>query len=425
MAEADSNLSKPMSRHAAGSDLNISRITSENEFLALRREWNELLSVSCSDRVCLTWEWLWTWWAVFGRGRELALLSVRNREGGIDAIAPFSIRATADGMAPLVRKLEMLGSGEPPNDAIWSEYLDLIVRRGREKQSVAAIAEHLTLCPDWDEIHFSNTLDGSLASMLGGVLSAGGFRLSKISKAPSLTLNLPREPEDVVRLLHPPTKRKLHAYLRKGEAAGGFNLEVCQSETELVEWFDQLISLHRQRWAACGQAGVFASENFRTFHQTIAPLFFSQGKLALFRLSFKDRVVAIMYGFRHGRTLSAYQCGFDLQAAPKMSLGLIMYAFCLQEAVRSGMAEWDFLRGEESYKTLWPVVRRPYADIRVWRTGARATAARYAFLAPHHARALIRKCLLFLRMRRRQPPPQLPGTSVNTRDYWNEREDAS
>jgi CelD/BcsL family acetyltransferase involved in cellulose biosynthesis len=235
---------------------------------------------------------------------------------------------------------------------------------------------------------------------LGDSLGGMGFPRIRRSRTPSLFVALPTEADGVPKLLRPGSRRKLRCYLKNAAQAGGFEIERCQSKAELQDWFAQLIALHQRRWTARGERGVFASSRFLEFHRRIAPLLFEEGKLALYAISQRGCKIAIIYGFRHGKTISAYQSGFDVRFNAKISLGLVVYALCLEEAVRSGAAEWDFLRGEEPYKKLWPVDMRRYADIHIWKRRAKPTMARYAFLARGRIHSLLRKCLDLCSVRR-------------------------
>ena len=99
-------------------------------FSALRGEWDSLLRDSASVSLFLTWEWLHSWWTHLGGSSQLRMLAVRAGKELI-AIAPFQM--TSNGVAHL-SCLEMLGTGEAGSD-----YLDLIIRRGWERESLGAI----------------------------------------------------------------------------------------------------------------------------------------------------------------------------------------------------------------------------------------------------------------------------------------------
>ena len=102
---------------------------------ALRPQWNELLRASAADGPFLTWEWLHAWWKHVHGAAALKAVVVRDGNDLI-AIAPLMITA---GAVPWFSRLEFLGTGHAGSD-----YLDVIVRIGRETEALRAIARFLT-----------------------------------------------------------------------------------------------------------------------------------------------------------------------------------------------------------------------------------------------------------------------------------------
>src|SRR5436189_4995973 len=111
----------------------VVRIHTVEALERLRDQWDDLLKASASDCFFLTWEWLFTWWKHLSGGRELFILAVYSAETLI-ALAPFAIRTGRFG-TPVV---EFLGSG-----VVGSDYLDLIVRSGCERQAIESLAQYL------------------------------------------------------------------------------------------------------------------------------------------------------------------------------------------------------------------------------------------------------------------------------------------
>jgi CelD/BcsL family acetyltransferase involved in cellulose biosynthesis len=65
-----------------------------------------------------------------------------------------------------------------------------------------------------------------------------------------------------------------------------------------------------------------------------------------------ERVVAVFYGFAHHDTVYYYLSGYD-PALEKLSIGTVIVAHAIEQAVRSGVKTFDFLRGAEDYKYAW------------------------------------------------------------------------
>src|SRR4051812_18102028 len=114
----------------------VETIDTLEEFSQLRSEWNNLLLSSSANCVFLTHEWLSSWWKYLSEGRNLSIITVRD-DRTLVGILPVAERAPQYArMMP--RVLEFLGSG-----VIGSDYLDVIVLNGGEKEIVSAIAQHL------------------------------------------------------------------------------------------------------------------------------------------------------------------------------------------------------------------------------------------------------------------------------------------
>src|SRR5690606_22369675 len=59
-----------------GGLLQATLIDTEAALRTLRAEWNELLQASASDKLFLTWEWLYTWWQHLAGDRTLYVIAL-------------------------------------------------------------------------------------------------------------------------------------------------------------------------------------------------------------------------------------------------------------------------------------------------------------------------------------------------------------
>jgi len=48
--------------------------------------------------------------------------------------------------------------------------------------------------------------------------------------------------------------------------------------------------------------------------------------------------------------LSVAETGYDPQQYAQLSPGIVLLSYCIQWAIESGRAKFDFLRGDEEYK---------------------------------------------------------------------------
>src|SRR6185295_10963283 len=130
------------------------------ELESLRAEWNELLVDSSADCLFLTWEWMTSWWRHLKGERLLHVIEVRDKDRLI-GLAPFTVSRG---------RLEFMGTG-----AIGSDYLDLIARRGEEREVVDAVARNVEATRL--NLHLSHFLAGSVVHQLAARLRTSGYRV--------------------------------------------------------------------------------------------------------------------------------------------------------------------------------------------------------------------------------------------------------
>lgn len=115
--------------------------------------------------------------------------------------------------------------------------------------------------------------------------------------------------------------------------------------------FEEMRALHGRSWAARGLPGAFAHPFMTRFHETLIRRAMPRGEVDLLRVDSIGECVGILYNFRLGGRVSAYQSGFDLAGAgPHGKPGLTCHSLAIAQAAASGAAIYDFLGGADRYK---------------------------------------------------------------------------
>jgi CelD/BcsL family acetyltransferase involved in cellulose biosynthesis len=82
-------------------------------------------------------------------------------------------------------------------------------------------------------------------------------------------------------------------------------------------------------------------------------------------LEVQGRPVAALYGFSLGRRFLYFQSGMDPHWAHH-SVGLIMMGCVIEQSIKDGHREFDFLRGDEAYKYQWATGSRTTQTVRLF-----------------------------------------------------------
>jgi CelD/BcsL family acetyltransferase involved in cellulose biosynthesis len=110
--------------------------------------------------------------------------------------------------------------------------------------------------------------------------------------------------------------------------------------------------LHTQRMKMKEIDGFSVDSDFWELQREVAEGFLGNGWLFLGLLEADNTPVAAQYAFRYRNKVFHYQTGLDPEYE-KFSVGQISTGYLIEEAIRQGATEYDFLRGEEDYKEHW------------------------------------------------------------------------
>ncbi len=118
-----------------------------------------------------------------------------------------------------------------------------------------------------------------------------------------------------------------------------------------------LFRLHDARWRGRDVASSVADPRARDFHSQFVLEAHRLGWLRLFLLEVDAVPVAGWYGWRVGDRFSYYQAGFD-PAWGQHSVGFLLLAETVREAIAEGASEYDLLLGDEAFKARFATDRR-------------------------------------------------------------------
>lgn len=364
----------------------IRLVKSIEEFSGLEKTWNDLLSASPSDNFFLRWEWLWNWWQVYSEKSDELAIFLLFSGNEITGIAPFYVRKKLLGGLYPVKRMMFLSTQESGEGDVGSDYMDIIYMKGNEDEFVHLIFELIVRQNLCDEIYLSK-IDNTSATFSLFQKEAGDINFLKIiaNEFVSPYIELPSTWEDYLNSLSSTMRYKIRNERRKLTKFKNIIFRKAESETELNSGFDEIVRLHQQRWKSRGMRGAFSHDKFLTFHSRIIPAMKRNGHLELILVSEDDQTRGAIYNFLYRNKIYFYQSGIDTNAT-KAAFGYLLHSYCIEEAIKRGMDEYDFLPkgGTDDYKDRFSNKFRKLSDIYL----ARDWKVKYFIKAKESARSV-------------------------------------
>jgi CelD/BcsL family acetyltransferase involved in cellulose biosynthesis len=326
-------------------------------FLDLEGEWNMLLRRSMMNTIFLTWEWQGIWWDCFGEDAQLTILTVRE-EGELIGLAPFYVQPSNDGP----RTLCLVGGVEV------SDYLDIIASTEKEEAVYTALWHFLAdehRYP-WDvlDLHNVPATSPTLTVMRDLVGDTPGFQVSAAVEDVCPVLNLPSTWKEYLSLLNKKQRHEVRRKIRKARREAKVTWYYVQNETSLEAEVDDFIRLHQKSHR---QKMAFMDQRMQSFFHATARAAFEQGWLKLAFLLVNDAKVASVFCFDYDDAILVYNSGYDPALHSSLSTGIVLLAYCIEDAIEKGRKAFDFLRGEEEYKYRFGGTRTEIHNLRIGR----------------------------------------------------------
>ena len=312
-------------------------------FDALKPEWNALLHASMADTPFLTHEWQCTWWACLCEG-ELFVITVRDG-GALVGLAPLFILSQPGQDGQMRRLLRLIGSVDA------SDYLDLIAVRGREREVFDAMLDVLAQSAEWDVLDLYNVPAGSpTRSILPALEAERGWTFTDEQQVVCPIITLPTAFEDYVQSLDKKERHELRRKLRRGEGTEGLTWCAITGDDHshdldaAAEAFIDLMMKSRS------DKSDFMTDRMRRFFHQMIHATHAGGFLHLSFLEVQGVKAATYLSFDYGQKRLVFNSGLETTGFQSLSAGIVLVARMIEDAIKRGYTEFDFLRGDEEYK---------------------------------------------------------------------------
>lgn len=352
--------------------LSIRVVGTLEELGGLSDQWSRLLAETSSNRIFLTWEWLYTW-ARHYLGKSRLFVLVVCEEDRVVGIAPLLIRRTREYGVPL-RRVEFLGTEE-----VCSSYLDVIAKDDKRKQVLAEIYGYLYADAKglWDVLCLAEIpAESPTVDILYETVQEKGKVIEIVGQTCCPLITLTGSEEDFLNGISANARYNLRRKRARLEKQGQVAYDRASLTGDVQKDMDAFIQLHRMRWEHKGDGGSFKSRRFSEFHKEVVDVFSRRGWVRLDFLALDGEKVAGIYGYSYNGRYYFYLPGLNPHIAPEASPGTLLLFECVGRAIRDGCKEFDLLRGPADYKMAWADGLRRSLTLKLYNRTIRAAASK-------------------------------------------------
>ncbi len=312
-----------------------------NDLERFRASWNGLLEKSASSSVFLTWEWIKAWSDTFLDDKR-DLFAVMVHEGSsLVAVAPWYVHKNAKGVLS-VRQVEFLGTPDAGSD-----YLDVIVKKGREKDVARFLYGFLlgNASGRWGRLRLHDVPSNSifLLHFLNNIRADGKYAaVSDASYCPFSIL--PATEEAFFSGLSSRRGQRFRQDLRNLQKQDTIE-HLAYSTGNLDAQLEEFFRLYSEK---AGWQGDPLKRLIRRYLDLRG-----EGSVQLDFLVAGGVHVGGLLHLKYGNTLYMYLMAIDKTYNSKVSIGNLLVGLSINNAIVSGITCYDFLKGEEEYKFHW------------------------------------------------------------------------
>jgi CelD/BcsL family acetyltransferase involved in cellulose biosynthesis len=335
----------------------VVRQLSWDELRSRRPEYEALLSRSAADPLFHSFDWLELWWLHFGRpadGERLVVLAV-EQDGRLMAALPIIQHVVVERGPLKYRASTVLGNLPTGQRGVPTEYTTVTAEAGDERKALRLILKRwATSCSD-REISIGWTKAQELwAESLRGSRTHAWEVVRALDPKEAYAVDLRNGFKSYTAALSGNARRSMFNLRRKLETSAGLSFRSVDP-TEALASLDRMNALHALRW----KKPAFGDS--LEFHRELIGRLRHGCEVKFSELLVRENVVSVLYDIRRNGRQYNIQMGFDPEAFPNTSLGIIHLGYAIEEAACSGVEYYDFLGGEGMMSDY----KRRYANVPV------------------------------------------------------------
>jgi CelD/BcsL family acetyltransferase involved in cellulose biosynthesis len=163
---------------------------------------------------------------------------------------------------------------------------------------------------------------------------------------------LPETPDQYLATLSKKSRHHLRRAMKALRKDHEVEFKKCTDGVKLPEQLQVLFELHQKRWQAVNVKSKFNQPEAREFYRAVSEAFYQNNWLDFSFLNVDGKPVSVVWGFKYNDTFHDMTIAFDINFS-NYSVGYLHTVKLIEDTIRNGLKKFDFLKGDERYKSHW------------------------------------------------------------------------
>ena len=329
----------------------IEEITHISELQKLNHYWQMLIEYSNSDNLFVTYEWISTWLKHFWKNKPILFLLVKNNNNKPIGLAPFLIEQEKDRLIFPINAY----SHRPDFVFISNKKETLRIIFGYLKKKFKKFKLYL------HEVETHSPLVQLLPDILTECNLINIFKESHASPFLRITTDWQTYFKSKSRHFRSEQKRKLN----KIKKAGQVNFVKVSKLNQCNSAIEDILNIERNSWKEKTKTSFTAVPGLKDFYSDLAYICAQNRWLQIYLLYFNSKPIAHIYGIVYKNKYYALKTSYH-ESYKKLSPGVVLFNYALQDVFESNLKEFDFLGVESRWKKELASDVRKHLDIFIY-----------------------------------------------------------
>jgi len=325
------------------------------------------LAKESSKDVGWTYEWISPLWeSHFGKEDKLTLL-MRDANNEPLALLPFF--ETTEHIKGLKVKIIK------PITELYSTCGGLLISRN-EEDVLSALLSYFKKEHQWDILQVCVEANTKLESAIKKVIKSHKYKMECTHYESSPFLSIGGEIDNFLASKSRNFRSNLKRKEKKIIKAGDLQLKVCTEPSDVEQSLKEIFEIEDKSWKVAEGTAITSVQRRQDFYSMLAERTAKAGWLRIYILSLDNKPIAYDFSLLFENRYFMLKTSYD-EAFGKLSPGVVLRWYVVEDLFKIGCAEHNFLWGKEPYKMQWSDGVREFYIYRIYNQKAYSSMLYY------------------------------------------------